>query len=67
MKKNKNKKQNIYGSTEDRVYQSKLEKEQGLRYHAPAFQTTLQSNSNQNSMLLALNQTHKSTEERAPK
>ena len=42
--------------------QSNLEKkEQRRRYQTPLFQTILQSYSNQNSMVLAQKQTHRST------
>ena len=48
---------------------SNLEKEeQSWRYHAPWFQTILQSYNNQNSMVLAQKQTHRSMEQnREPK
>ena len=44
--------------------QNNLEKEeQGWRYHVPRIQTTLQRHSNQDSMVLAQKQTHRSTEQ----
>ena len=44
--------------------QNNLEKkEQSWRYHDPSFQTTLQSYSHQNSMVLAEKQSHRSTEQ----
>ena len=42
--------------------QNNIEKEQSQRYHAAQFQTIIQSDSNQNSMVLAQKQTHRSME-----
>ena len=44
--------------------QSKLEKKQSWSHHAPRFQTILQSYNNQNSIVLAQKQTHKSMEQK---
>ena len=43
--------------------QNNLEKEQSWRNHVPQLQTILQSYSNQNGMVLAQKQTHRSMEE----
>ena len=43
--------------------QNSFEKEQSWRNHAPCLQTILQSYSNQNSMVLAQKQTHRSMEQ----